>query len=536
MKKRFQQIIEAIEHRPWFFIIAAALLTVASAPGILRLEMATGMETLISPEAQVFRDTRRHDAEFGSEPVVVFLEGELKDIFSPANLGILEEFEDKISENGRFHSILGPITVLQLAIEEAALQQQAFKHEISLALESAVQEAMRAAALQGLGEEAQAALIEQAKARVMQGIQPYMEKMAQVGEASLENPRFVNRVLYDENGQVSPAMAAFIPAAESVLIRVSPAGNLPYETSLEIVEEIEHFFLRQPLDQVAVTVVADVEIVETIAEGIGGDLTMLLGLAVVVMALILLFIFQVRWRLLSLFMVGISAVWTFGLMGFLGVPLSMATMAVLPVLIGLGIDYAIQFHNRYQEELAGSDSVAEAVIISATRMFPAAGMALVATIIGFITLYISEVPMVRDFGIMLAVGVLLSYVAALFLLHSILYLADRKVPFARLKQVAGNHRWMERVLSRMARGVIKAPALVVIVALAFGVAGSIADQRLQGSTDFKELMPPDAVILQDLERLVEAVGHGPSLRFLIEAEDITDPGFLNWLYTHQEEL
>ncbi|MCL0102750.1 MMPL family transporter, partial [Dehalococcoidia bacterium] len=415
MKKRFQQIIEAIEHRPWFFIIAAALLTVASAPGILRLEMATGMETLISPEAQVFRDTRRHDAEFGSEPVVVFLEGELKDIFSPANLGILEEFEDKISENGRFHSILGPITVLQLAIEEAALQQQAFKHEISLALESAVQEAMRAAALQGLGEEAQAALIEQAKARVMQGIQPYMEKMAQVGEASLENPRFVNRVLYDENGQVSPAMAAFIPAAESVLIRVSPAGNLPYETSLEIVEEIEHFFLRQPLDQVAVTVVADVEIVETIAEGIGGDLTMLLELAVVVMALILLLIFQVRWRLLSLFMVGISAVWTFGLMGFLGVPLSMATMAVLPVLIGLGIDYAIQFHNRYQEELAGSDSVAEAVIISATRMFPAAGMALVATIIGFITLYISEVPMVRDFGIMLAVGVLLSYVAALFL-------------------------------------------------------------------------------------------------------------------------
>ncbi len=536
MKKRLQKLIESIEYRPWWFIVVAVLLTVVAVPGILRLETATGMETLVSSDAQVFQDTRRHNAEFGSEPVVVFLEGELEDIFSPTNLLILAELEDKIAENGRYHSILGPVTVLQLAIEEAALQQQAFEEEISRALELAVQKAMRAAALQGLGEEEQTALVEQAKLKVMHGFQPYMEEMAQMGEASLENPLFVNKVLYAENGDITPAMAGFIPAAGSTLITISPVGNLAYETSLEIVEEIESFFLSQPLEKVGVTVVADVEIVETIAVGIASNLTILLGLAVVVMALILLFIFQVRLRLLSLLLVGISVVWTFGLMGYLGVPLSMATMAVLPVLIGLGIDYAIQFHNRYQEELAGSESVAGAVIVSATKMFPAAGVALLATIIGFITLYISDVPMVRDFGVMLAVGVFLSYVTALFLLHSILYLTDRKIPLDRLKQAAGNHRLLERVLSRLARGVIKVPALVIIIALAFGIAGGIADQRLHGSTDFKELMPQDAVILQDLERLGESVGHGPSLRFLIEADDVTEPDFLHWLYNHQEKV
>jgi uncharacterized protein len=43
--------------------------------------------------------------------------------------------------------------------------------------------------------------------------------------------------------------------------------------------------------------------------------------------------------------------WAFGLAGYLGIPLSLVTIAGLPVMLGMGIDYAIQMHARVEEEV-----------------------------------------------------------------------------------------------------------------------------------------------------------------------------------------
>ena len=59
---------------------------------------------------------------------------------------------------------------------------------------------------------------------------------------------------------------------------------------------------------------------------------------------ILLVLFNVRWRLLPLGVILIGVIWAFGLAGYLGIPLSLVTIAGLPVMLGIGIDYAIQMH------------------------------------------------------------------------------------------------------------------------------------------------------------------------------------------------
>ena len=73
--------------------------------------------------------------------------------------------------------------------------------------------------------------------------------------------------------------------------------------------------------------------------------------SLIIMVVILLILFPVPFRLLPLFIVLIAVVGTIGVMGLASIPLTMVSMAVFPVLIGLGIDYSIQFHNRYTEEL-----------------------------------------------------------------------------------------------------------------------------------------------------------------------------------------
>ena len=56
-------------------------------------------------------------------------------------------------------------------------------------------------------------------------------------------------------------------------------------------------------------------------------------------------------RLLPLAMALGAAAITFGLLALVGGSLTMASIAVLPVLIGLAVDYAIQFQARFDEAL-----------------------------------------------------------------------------------------------------------------------------------------------------------------------------------------
>jgi hydrophobe/amphiphile efflux-3 (HAE3) family protein len=169
-------------------------------------------------------------------------------------------------------------------------------------------------------------------------------------------------------------------------------------------------------------------------------------------------------------------------------------------------------------------------------MFPVVGIALLATIIGFITLYISPVPMVRDFGMMLAVGVILSYVAGLFLLYSIVYLADRKVPVKTLgtaaKKASGR---IERSLSFVARLALRYPLPIFLIALAFAVGGGVVDQWLPSVTDYEGLMPQDLEELQEVRELREIVGSGGEVYLMVEADNVIGYEVLTWMKQYQDE-
>jgi hypothetical protein len=61
-------------------------------------------------------------------------------------------------------------------------------------------------------------------------------------------------------------------------------------------------------------------------------------------------VFRSRLRLVPLLVALAAVAVTFGAMALIGAPLTMASIAVLPVLLGLGVDYAIQYQARVEEE------------------------------------------------------------------------------------------------------------------------------------------------------------------------------------------
>ena len=101
----------------------------------------------------------------------------------------------------------------------------------------------------------------------------------------------------------------------------------------------------------------------------------------------------------------------------------MAVIGAFPVMIGLGIDYGIQFHARLDEE-ARKGSLDKAVSVMITRTGPAVMYAMLATCMGFIAMFISTVPMIRSFGLVAMIGVMSCFVISLIGIPTIAHLVN----------------------------------------------------------------------------------------------------------------
>ena len=93
-------------------------------------------------------------------------------------------------------------------------------------------------------------------------------------------------------------------------------------------------------------------VTEGLADAVQHSIFVLLGAALLVMAATLALVFRSRLRLLPLALALAAAAMTFGALSLAGGSLTMASIAVLPVLIGLAVDYAIQFQARFDEARA----------------------------------------------------------------------------------------------------------------------------------------------------------------------------------------
>ncbi|NLE09246.1 MAG: RND family transporter, partial [Dehalococcoidales bacterium] len=474
---------------------------------------------------------------FGGEAINVLVTGNIDTVFSADNIERLQRFEASVLADSRYRSITSPLSLFTIAVQKAEAAAEAMQFQLFQAQELAAQQAQAMAAAAGLSEAEQEAAAEQAKAAVLAEAQPQLEALAQLGPISLDNPLFIQSVLYDENGDINQDFARLMPDSEHALISIVPEGNKTDAQELALTRAIQTKLDESGFTDIEASVISYPEIVDAISVGLSNNLKLLLGLAVVVMALILFTLFRVRWRLLSLVMVGMSALWTFGLMGYISIPLTMTSMAVLPILIGLGIDFSIQFHNRYQEEIVRCANVNEAVVASMSRMMPVVGIALLATLIGFVTLFISEIPMIKDFGIALTIGIFFSYLIALFVLNSVILIGDRNVPMPRLRASATRATGRaERILIRFGRLAISHTWWIVIISLLFAAGGGWVDHLIKVNTDYETLMQQDSEALKEIRKLRDILGIGGSITFIIEADDVTSPEILTWMNTFQNTV
>ncbi len=139
------------------------------------------------------------------------------------------------------------------------------------------------------------------------------------------------------------------------------------------------------------------------------------------MGLALLFVFillsiefkSVQGGLLGLIPIVITIAFVLGLMGFFSIPIDVATVLVVSIAIGIGIDYTIHFLKRLSLEAKKTDNISESIAKTLKTTGNAILINALSVSAGFITLILSQLIPIERFGLLIAATMIVSGFLAL---------------------------------------------------------------------------------------------------------------------------
>ena len=363
------------------------------------------------------------------------------------------------------------------------------------------------------------------------------------GIRAIPDQERIDEILSADN----PILAAILPDRSHTMLSIELPVSLTESEQGELYQETRgQLQLASFPADTRLTVTGDPALMNSITAEMAESNGPILLLAAFLMIVALLITFnQVKWSLLPIPIVFLGVGWTFGAMGLLHIPFTMVSMSAFPVLIGIGIDYAIQFQNRINEEFTRTGQPQKAVIETVKHVTKPVIIALIITSIGFVSLLTSSIPMIRDFGLLCLIGLILCFLSALFVGVTILYIAvGKRLNYQPTDEHStqdtnaddrgevgprGEGTIFERMLTEISGFCIERWQLVLALALLLSLAGIYSDTQVPVDTDFKNYVPQDLPPLIDYWHMSQTFGGTDSIQLLVQADDVTDPRVLEWM-------
>ncbi len=622
------RLVRVAARRPGRALALAAVVAALGAALALRLEPSAATSTLVGGGSDAARATGVAHARFGDDAIYVLVRGDVARLVLTENLNRVLGLEGCLAGNAPAGAqlpggagspcgalarekpvqvVYGPGTFINAAVGEITEQLQTQTRARAAQADRAAAAARALARRQGkppaeqrrLGKAAEKLVYAEFARDLLEMDAKYGLNLT--GAPKINDPDFIYQLVFDpERGARTPKarFAYLFPSADAALVSVRLKPDLS-EAQRERAIALVRGAVRMPqwrLQGGAYVVTGVPVVARDLSGALAASTLRLLLVAVAVMAAVLALLFRSRARLLPLAIALAAAGVTFGGLSLLGLPLTMASIAVLPVLLGLAVDYAIQYQARVEEggaaAAAGGETGAEArgesgapargeagaaargeagaaargeagaaargeagaagAVRAAARAVPAISTAALATGVGFLVLLLSPVPMVRGFGALLVAGVAIGLALALTAGTAALVLIARRGrpdgPLARSLRGAGElvdgaARAAGRPLRALApggRGVLGAavahPRRVLAVALVAAAAGWAMETRTEVVSDLPRLVPQDLAAVRDLDTLQRETGVAGEVNVLVEARDLTDPKVVGWMRRYQATM
>jgi hypothetical protein len=133
----------------------------------------------------------------------------------------------------------------------------------------------------------------------------------------------------------------------------------------------------------------------------------------------------------------LSIVWLYGMMGYLGLPISTLAGGVAAMVIGIGVDFSIHLRNKFEYERKKGESLEYAVEETMANTGYVLTIVTIVTAIAFLTFLLGQMPEMGRFGLLMSMGVTLAFILSVVGLPALFIVEEKLIYWAKSRMRFG---------------------------------------------------------------------------------------------------
>lgn len=234
-----------------------------------------------------------------------------------------------------------------------------------------------------------------------------------------------------------------------------------------------------------------------IAEQVRKEMQLFLYLSAFITGFIMFLFFRsFRAVLFSMIIIGIMVVWVLGTLALFGYKITLLSGLIPPVIVTIGITNAIYLLNKYHLEYAKTKDKLEAISVVVKKMGLATFLTNLTVAIGFLTLLSTDIPILREFGVVAGINIMALFVVSLIMIPGIF----SWLPTPTEKHLRHlNFKLLGRFVRAIDDMVIHKKAIIYIVTVVLALVSAYGILKLQSVSFMVDDIPAESQIKKDLQ-------------------------------------
>ena len=488
-----------------FFIFIIILLSLVSILGLPKFQLDASSDTLLldnDPDLKVYRENSR---KYGSSDFLVIAFTPDKDIFSSETISLLKKLESNLKNIDGIQNVLSLLDVPLLSYSEQSINELA-DNLVTLSTENV--DLVKAKKEFELNE-------------VYRGLLISEDLKTIAFQMTLEpNDQFQNLIsdrydLLDSKNTLDNEI--FSKNLENLDLKIDNQKKINLSKEAILINDIRNISNLYK-DKGEIFLGGGAMIAHDTIKMIQQDL-FTFGVAVFFMfVLILSLIFrQFRWVVIPLTSAGLSALFTTGLISWLGWKVTVVSANFIALLMIIGISLTVHLVVRYREITSNFNDLSheDALKKTLSQMFLPCLYTALTTMVAFASLIISDIRPIIDFGLLMVLSISIAFIVSFVFFGSLSSLMGKNLKDTQIDYSSGFTIWINSLVVRFKN-------LILLISLLAFIFAFVGINKLSVENKFIDYFKPSTEIYKGLSLIDKKLGGTAPLDIIISApkEDI----------------
>ena len=485
-----------------FFIFLLFALSIISIIGLPRFQLDASSDTLLldnDPDLKIYRENSR---KYGSSDFLVIAFTPNKDIFTNETISLLESLVGKLKEVEGINNVLSLFDVPLLSYSEKSINELA-ENVVTLStddvdLSKAKYEFETNEVYRGLLISNDLKTI--ALQMTLKPNEPYQKLISKRYE------------LLDQKNLIEEK--SFKKDLESLDFKIEEQKQINLINEATLINEVRKI-TKDYEGYGEIFLGGGAMIAHDTIKMIQQDL-FTFGVAVFFMfVLILSIIFrQFRWVIVPLVSAGLSALFTTGLISWIGWKVTVVSANFIALLMIIGISLTVHLVVRYREITSKFNDIShnEALKRTLSQMFLPCLYTALTTMVAFASLIISDIRPIIDFGLLMVLSIFIAFSVSFVFFGSLASLMNKNLKDTNIDYSSGFTTWINSLVVRFKNIIL----LISLFGFIFSIVGI---NKLSVENKFIDYFKPSTEIYKGLSLIDKKLGGTAPLDIIISAPE-----------------